>query len=536
MTASRAAPAGEAPKVRIISTDRRRASAVALALRWLGVAFNAVLVWFTRGPHTIRWLAFLAVGLGALAGLIEHILPLVWRDYRRLMRRPGASLVLGAYDMAWMALLVYASGGVEHGFWTRYFVFLVARAILLPPGYMVAFLVLAESSFVGATALARGLTLNTVGVVGQAAFSMFLVSAYAISILSSQRSAARRNTELVRFLAEQNQYAAEAFAQLLTGDFSEGVILKVAETPDPQAAEAMHQLSKTFSSFVGQLRGMVEQVKSSGSHVAGASQQLLSQAEQETATAAQQVAAITETSTTMEELAATAAQIAEQAETVAQLAQDTTSRSVEGNSAAGDTASRMDAIAQKASGLRDRTLHMGELSQEIGSILALIDEISDQTNLLALNAAIEAARAGESGRGFSVVAEEVRKLAERSQMATKDVRSLVGEIRAESDEMIRATEEQTTEISRGTDAASSVAVALSRIADMAERTTGSAKEISIATAQQRSASDQIVEAMSHVSESSRQFAAGSHQATSSAAELARLAQELTDAMKQFRVA
>src|SRR5206468_11034382 len=121
----------------------------------------------------------------------------------------------------------------------------------------------------------------------------------------------------------------------------------------------------------------------------------------------------------------------------------------EGQEAVSRSVDAMDAIAARVEQIGGRALSLGEKSQEIGRILDVIDDLADQTNLLALNAAIEAARAGEHGRGFAVVASEVRKLAERAQESTGQIQAIVGEIQAETNSTIIASEEGAKEVKAG---------------------------------------------------------------------------------------
>jgi methyl-accepting chemotaxis protein len=194
----------------------------------------------------------------------------------------------------------------------------------------------------------------------------------------------------------------------------------------------------------------------------------------------------------------------------------------------------MDSIASRVDQIAVRALSLGEKGQQIGAILAVIDELADQTNLLALNAAIEAARAGEHGRGFAVVAAEVRKLAERSQESAGQIQALVAQIQSETNATILASEAGAREVASGSALAREAVSSLELISGMVDETTTAAKEISIATQQQRSASDQVVAAMTQVSDVSRQYAVGSKQAAASAAQLNGLAAQLRDSIAAFR--
>ncbi|MBF0387245.1 MAG: methyl-accepting chemotaxis protein [Candidatus Omnitrophica bacterium] len=276
---------------------------------------------------------------------------------------------------------------------------------------------------------------------------------------------------------------------------------------DDSGNDEIAAVAKWFNVFVEKIRGIIVQVKSGTLSIDAAGNQIQTASQDQVAGAAEQASAVNEASTTVKELAVTASQIALNAENVAKVAERTMAGMQEINT-------RVDATAKKI-------LALGEKSQSIGNITKLIDDIAGQTNLLALNAAIEAARAGEAGRGFAVVAQEVRKLAERSSESTEEIRQLITEIQAETNATVMGIEDSLKWVARGV--------------EMIRETAGSAKEISIATQQQRTASDQTVQAMQNINQVTRQFAASTKEAATSAAALSGLAQQLKFAVEGFKL-
>jgi methyl-accepting chemotaxis protein len=263
-----------------------------------------------------------------------------------------------------------------------------------------------------------------------------------------------------------------------------------------------------------------------GSELSTAASQLLSASHQQASGATEQASAVSEVSTTIEELGSTARQIAIAAEQVAEASSQTLENLSEGQDAVDNSIQAMERIRGRVQDVSTRVLNLGERSQQIGEIIDLINDLSDETHLLALNAAIEAAGAGEHGRRFAVVAAEVKSLANRALAAAKEVKGVIAEIQQATNAAVLAAEEGGKEVERGVELAHSAGQVMNNIVMVAERTAQSSAEISLATAQQQSASEQVVETMREIADVARQTAAGSRQMAESAQMLTAIAERL----------
>jgi methyl-accepting chemotaxis protein len=263
-----------------------------------------------------------------------------------------------------------------------------------------------------------------------------------------------------------------------------------------------------------------------GSELSRAAGELLGSSHEQASGATEQASAVSQVSTTIEELGSTARQIALAAEQVAEAARQTLENLSEGQDAVDRSIQAMDRIRGRVQDVSARVLNLGARSQQIGEIIDLINDLSDETHLLALNAAIEAAGAGEHGRRFAVVAAEVKSLANRALAAAKEVKGVIAEIQQATSAAVLAAEEGGKEVERGVELAHSAGHVMDAIVMVAERTAQSSAEINLATAQQQSASEQVVETMREIADVARRTAAGARQIQDAAQQLTATANRL----------
>ena len=274
-------------------------------------------------------------------------------------------------------------------------------------------------------------------------------------------------------------------------------------------------------------RALSRQIGSAVQHVQSSSVELQTSVNQQATGAKETATAMSEVTTTMSELLATSRQIMESAQQVAHIAEETASAASAGDQTVVITQESIEGIRRQVNIIVSHMLDLGKKSQQIGSVLDIINELAEQTNILSINATIEAAGAGEQGKRFAVVGDEIRKLADRVGGSTKEIRALVEEIRGAVNTTVLATEGGSKAVDAGLHHFEEVTRGFKQIGKLVVTTTQAAREIELSTKQQMSAVEQVSSAITGAAQASRENEASSAQTLQTATQLAHLSRDLS---------
>lgn len=319
-------------------------------------------------------------------------------------------------------------------------------------------------------------------------------------------------------------------------------------------------LGNAFRKMLGELRGIITEIRSGGDQIASASAEIASTAEQAARNNEAAATAVEETTATMHEMSANIQNVAKssqgQASSVTQTSAsieqmihsiqriaDTAQQLVELSKKTGNAVDAgLEAVIKSVKGTdeinkaithsADTIAALGARAEDIGKIVDVIDDIADQTNLLALNAAIEAARAGEQGLGFAVVAEEVRKLAERSAKSTKEIAELISGIQKEAQEAVKIMEKSTQIVEKGIELSKHVEDSLKAISHSVVEVDRYSKETGAATQEQNSGSTQIAKATENLREITHEISSATEEQASAAEQIVKTMEKMREMVNQ----
>jgi methyl-accepting chemotaxis protein len=269
--------------------------------------------------------------------------------------------------------------------------------------------------------------------------------------------------------------------------------------------------------------------------IATASTEILAATTQVASGAAETAAAITETTTTVEEVRQAAQLSHQKASRVSENAQQIATVTQIGHNTVEETINGMDEIKKQMEVVASTIVRLSEQSQQIGGIIASVTDIADQSNLLAVNAAIEAAKAGEQGKGFSVVAQEIKSLAQQSKQATIEVRNILNDVQKATSAAVMATEQTTKTIESGVKQSSQSGEAIKKLAESSVKAVDAATQIVASSQQQVVGMDQIGVAMQNINQAGTEIAASMVQAEKAAKELAELGQKLKILVDKYKI-
>jgi methyl-accepting chemotaxis protein len=301
----------------------------------------------------------------------------------------------------------------------------------------------------------------------------------------------------------------------------------------PQSPEDV--LGNAFARMTENLRQQIQGLVEGANVLGSAASEIVASTAQLSSSSSESAAAVSETTTTVEEVRQTAEMSTQKARAVSETAVKAAQISQNGRKSAEEAVAGMNRIQQQMESIAESMVRLSEQTQAIGQIIATVDDLASQSNLLAVNAAIEAAKAGEQGKGFGVVAQEVKSLAEQSRQATNQVRTILSDIQKATTAAVMATEQGTKAVEAGgrqTEAAGDSIQALTGSVSEAAQT---ATQIAASSQQQLVGMDQVASAMENIKQASTQNVASAKQLEVSARNLSDLGQRLKQMVERYKV-
>ncbi len=356
-----------------------------------------------------------------------------------------------------------------------------------------------------------------------------------VKIKGEEANKAAMEAEIAKKEAEnQKQYLSKSVDLLLVNmdKFSDGdLTVKLNIERDDEIG----RLYNGFNKSVERINEILLRVDEAVSATASASAEISSSAEEMAAGSQEQSAQTNEVASAVEEMTRTILENSQNTSFAAQTAKNAGENAAEGGKVVNETIQGMDRIDIVVKQSADTVFTLGQNSDKIGEIVQVINDIADQTNLLALNAAIEAARAGEQGRGFAVVADEVRKLAERTSKATKEIAVMIKTIQKDTTEAVESIKKGTVEVEQGKMKASQAGVVLKKIVDGAKKLTDLVTQVAASSEQQSATAEQIGRNIESINNVTGEAANAVQQIATAAEDLNKLTLDLQTLISQFKL-
>ncbi len=334
---------------------------------------------------------------------------------------------------------------------------------------------------------------------------------------------ARSLTKPIRFMVDRLKDIAQG-----EGDLTQRV--------DETRKDELGELGRWFNTFVKKIHDIIAEVSGVTREVASAATEIASSSEEMAGGMKQQTEQTTQVSSAVEEMSSTVMEVARKSSEAAATASEAGKQANEGGTVVNQTIDDMRTIAQMVNQTGIAINELGKRGEQIGQVIEVINDIADQTNLLALNAAIEAARAGEHGKGFAVVADEVRKLAERTTQATEEVAESIKAIQSETASAVQQMNTGTQRVNEGVTQAERAGGSLKAIVEGSKRVAEMIQSIAAASEEQSAAAEQISRNVESINAVTRQSSEGADQAASAAAQLSAKAEQLQQLVGQFKLA
>ncbi|MFZ0759743.1 MAG: methyl-accepting chemotaxis protein [Candidatus Sulfotelmatobacter sp.] len=309
----------------------------------------------------------------------------------------------------------------------------------------------------------------------------------------------------------------------------------LTHTLDIDTTDELGVMAGALNQTIEVFRSTLATITQSAEQLASASEEIPAGAGQTAESARVQSDQTTQAATAMQEMSSTVLQISDNSQKASEASRNAAEAARKGGKVVEETLSTMQGIAESTGKVASTITELGKSSEQIGKIISVIDDIADQTNLLALNAAIEAARAGEQGRGFAVVADEVRKLAERTTKATKEIARMIESIQKETQNAVQAMERESKEVHVGVEKTSASGAALQEIITMSEQVGDMIATIATAATEQSATTEEINTNVSQISSSTQESSAASEQTAKACTELSSLAFDLQNLVSQFKL-